>query len=77
MGRYVHADLHGASSTVIKNHNPLNPVPPLTINQAGLFTVSLSIPFLSVLWKRVCVRPLWLVLSIFLDIFDLCYMVFK
>ncbi|KAG9457739.1 hypothetical protein H6P81_002247 [Aristolochia fimbriata] len=36
---YIHADLHGASSTVIKNHNPDNPVPPLTLNQAGCFTV--------------------------------------
>ncbi|KAK3002827.1 hypothetical protein RJ639_018858, partial [Escallonia herrerae] len=31
--------LHGASSTVIKNHNPEHPVPPLTLNQAGSFTV--------------------------------------
>ena len=37
--RYVHADLHGASSTVIKNHKPAQPVPPLTLNQAGCFTV--------------------------------------
>lgn len=36
---YIHADLHGASSTVIKNHKPENPVPPLTVNQAGCFTV--------------------------------------
>ncbi|XP_052204575.1 uncharacterized protein LOC127809650 isoform X2 [Diospyros lotus] len=36
---YVHADLHGASSTVIKNHKPELPVPPLTLNQAGCFTV--------------------------------------
>ncbi|CAK8531516.1 unnamed protein product [Lathyrus sativus] len=36
---YVHAELHGASSTVIKNHKPLQPVPPLTLNQAGCFTV--------------------------------------
>ncbi|KZV33659.1 nuclear export mediator factor NEMF-like [Dorcoceras hygrometricum] len=36
---YVHADLHGASSTVIKNHKPEGPVPPLTLNQAGCFTV--------------------------------------
>lgn len=36
---YIHADLHGASSTVIKNHKPENPVPPLTLNQAGCFTV--------------------------------------
>lgn len=36
---YVHAELHGASSTVIKNHKPELPVPPLTLNQAGCFTV--------------------------------------
>ncbi|OWM88012.1 hypothetical protein CDL15_Pgr016585 [Punica granatum] len=36
---YVHAELHGASSTVIKNHRPDQPVPPLTLNQAGCFTV--------------------------------------
>ncbi|KAH1041272.1 hypothetical protein GLYMA_09G031900v4 [Glycine max] len=36
---YIHADLHGASSTVIKNHKPAQPVPPLTLNQAGCFTV--------------------------------------
>ncbi|KAG4210549.1 hypothetical protein ERO13_A02G056200v2 [Gossypium hirsutum] len=36
---YVHADLHGASSTIIKNHRLEQPVPPLTLNQAGCFTV--------------------------------------
>ncbi|RVW55651.1 Nuclear export mediator factor NEMF [Vitis vinifera] len=36
---YIHADPHGASSTVIKNHKPEHPVPPLTLNQAGCFTV--------------------------------------
>ncbi|XP_008801756.2 nuclear export mediator factor NEMF [Phoenix dactylifera] len=36
---YVHADLHGASSTVIKNYKPDSPIPPLTLNQAGCFTV--------------------------------------
>lgn len=36
---YIHADLHGASSTVIKNHRPEQPVPPLTLNQTGCFTV--------------------------------------
>ncbi|KAF0887578.1 hypothetical protein E2562_002297 [Oryza meyeriana var. granulata] len=36
---YVHAELHGASSTIIKNHKPDNPIPPLTLNQAGCFTV--------------------------------------
>ncbi|MCH96067.1 nuclear export mediator factor NEMF-like, partial [Trifolium medium] len=35
---YVHAELHGASSTVIKNHKPMQTVPPLTLNQAGCFT---------------------------------------
>lgn len=41
----MHADLHGASSTVIKNHKPDNPIPPLTLNQAGCFTVSLNMVF--------------------------------
>ncbi|XP_030508734.2 uncharacterized protein LOC115723399 [Cannabis sativa] len=36
---YVHAELHGASTTVIKNHRPEQPIPPLTLNQAGCFTV--------------------------------------
>ncbi|MCO5552037.1 hypothetical protein L7F22_005546 [Adiantum nelumboides] len=40
--KYVHADLHGASSTIIKNHNPNAVVPPLTLNQAGCFTVCRS-----------------------------------
>lgn len=39
---YVHAELHGASSTVIKNHRPDQPVPPLTLNQAGCYTVCQS-----------------------------------
>ncbi|KNA15242.1 hypothetical protein SOVF_100000 [Spinacia oleracea] len=39
---YVHADMHGASTTVIKNHKPEQPVPPLTLNQAGCYTVCLS-----------------------------------
>ncbi|GER28419.1 nuclear export mediator factor Nemf [Striga asiatica] len=39
---YVHAELHGASSTVIKNHKPEVPVPPLTLNQAGCYTVCQS-----------------------------------
>eukprot|EP00897_Mesotaenium_endlicherianum_P003139 jgi/Mesen1/2853/ME000174S02111 len=39
---YVHAELHGAASTVIKNHTPSQPIPPLTITQAGVFTVCRS-----------------------------------
>lgn len=50
--RYVHAELHGASSTVIKNHKPELSVPPLTLNQAGCFTVSGFIHNLS--WVELC-----------------------
>ncbi|CAG2165658.1 unnamed protein product [Oppiella nova] len=32
---YVHADTHGATSVVIKNSNPLLPIPPKTLNEAG------------------------------------------
>ena len=31
---YVHADLHGAASTIIKNSDVSRPVPPLSIQQA-------------------------------------------
>lgn len=44
---YIHADLHGASSTIIKNHRPDHPIPPLTLNQAGLFTVRAKLMALS------------------------------
>jgi predicted ribosome quality control (RQC) complex YloA/Tae2 family protein len=32
---YVHADVHGAASTVIKNNDSTMPIPPLTLSQAG------------------------------------------
>lgn len=32
---YVHAELHGASTTIIKNHQPDAPIPPLTISQVS------------------------------------------
>jgi len=32
---YVHADLHGAASTIVKNSDPSMPIPPLTLSQAG------------------------------------------
>lgn len=35
---YVHADLHGASSVIIKNEFT-TPVPPKTLNEAGVFAV--------------------------------------
>ncbi len=30
---YVHAELHGASSTIVKNPDPDRPIPPLTLQQ--------------------------------------------
>ena len=41
---YVHAELHGASTTIIKNQQPDQPIPPLTISQAraGLTRMSAS-----------------------------------
>ena len=38
---YVHADLHGASSIVIKNHTP-DAVPPKTLNEAGCMAICYS-----------------------------------
>ncbi|GAX80591.1 hypothetical protein CEUSTIGMA_g8028.t1 [Chlamydomonas eustigma] len=39
---YVHADLHGASSTIIKNPDQGKPVPPMTLQQAGCACVCRS-----------------------------------
>ena len=40
---YVHADLHGASSVVVKNpQGPEHPVPPKTLNEAGQMAVCYS-----------------------------------
>ncbi|KXZ50631.1 hypothetical protein GPECTOR_15g315 [Gonium pectorale] len=39
---YVHAELHGASSTIVKNPQPEQPVPPLTLQQAGAACVCRS-----------------------------------
>eukprot|EP01102_Stenamoeba_stenopodia_P015841 TRINITY_DN546_c0_g1_i1.p1 TRINITY_DN546_c0_g1~~TRINITY_DN546_c0_g1_i1.p1 ORF type:complete len:1148 (-),score=396.63 TRINITY_DN546_c0_g1_i1:62-3505(-) len=39
---YVHADLHGAPSCVVKNPDPLKPIPPSTLLQAGCLTVCRS-----------------------------------
>lgn len=35
---YVHADVHGASSVVIKNPSK-EPVPPKTLNEAGIMAI--------------------------------------
>lgn len=39
---YVHAELHGASSTVVRNNDPSKPLPPLTLQQAGCACVCRS-----------------------------------
>ncbi|XP_053213804.1 ribosome quality control complex subunit NEMF-like [Panonychus citri] len=39
---YVHADLHGASSIVIKNYIPGEPIPPKTLTEAGIMAVCYS-----------------------------------
>jgi predicted ribosome quality control (RQC) complex YloA/Tae2 family protein len=36
---YVHADAHGAASTIIKANDPSAPIPPLSIAEAGAMTV--------------------------------------
>jgi len=38
----VHAELHGAASTIIKNHEPEKALPPLSISQAGCACVCRS-----------------------------------
>lgn len=32
---YVHADIHGAATCIIKNHNPGTLPPPRTLSEAG------------------------------------------
>jgi len=36
---YVHADLHGASSIIVKNTSTSNIIPPRTLQEAGLMAV--------------------------------------
>ena len=38
----MHAELHGASSTVVRNNDASKPVPPLTLQQAGCACVCRS-----------------------------------
>ena len=51
---YVHADLHGASSVVIKNHNAHSPLPPRTLQEAGLMAVCYSAA-----WEAKVVTTSW------------------
>ncbi|XP_046459806.1 nuclear export mediator factor NEMF-like isoform X2 [Daphnia pulex] len=39
---YVHADLHGASSVIVKNVSASNRIPPRTLQEAGLMAVGYS-----------------------------------
>ncbi|CAG8537743.1 10624_t:CDS:10 [Paraglomus brasilianum] len=39
---YVHADLHGAASVIIKNSHEGQPIPPSTLYQAGVMSVCMS-----------------------------------
>ena len=39
---YVHADIHGATSVVVKNSQPKAPIPPKTLNEAGFMAVCYS-----------------------------------
>ena len=50
---YVHADLHGATSVIIKNHTG-QPVPPKTLNEAGCMAVSYSAA-----WEARIVTSAW------------------
>ena len=54
---YVHADLHGASSVVIKNPKG-GPVPPKTLNEAGTMAVCFSAA-----WENKVVSSAWWVES--------------
>eukprot|EP00117_Sycon_ciliatum_P034105 scpid19698/ scgid26108/ Nuclear export mediator factor NEMF; Antigen NY-CO-1; Serologically defined colon cancer antigen 1 len=50
---YVHADLHGATSCVIKNHTGA-PIPPKTLNEAGVFALCHSSA-----WQAKIVTSAW------------------
>ena len=54
---YVHADLHGASSIVVKNPSG-NPVPPKTLNEAGQLATCYSVA-----WENKVVVSAWWVES--------------
>lgn len=39
---YMHADYHGASSTIIRNHMPQNQVPRAALDEAAVFALCRS-----------------------------------
>ncbi|RWS28335.1 nuclear export mediator factor NEMF-like protein [Leptotrombidium deliense] len=53
---YVHADLHGASSVIIKNRDPTQQIPPKTLEEAGTMAVCYSSA-----WEAKIVPKAWYV----------------
>jgi len=51
---YVHADMHGAPTVIVKNNMPDHPIPPNTISQAGTMSVAFSSS-----WKAKIVANAW------------------
>lgn len=39
---YVHGDIHGATSVIVKNSHQKAPIPPKTLNEAGFMAVCYS-----------------------------------
>lgn len=39
---YVHAEINGAATVIIKNHREDEPIPPVTLQEAGVFCVCRS-----------------------------------
>ncbi|KAI6171914.1 Nuclear export mediator factor NEMF [Aphelenchoides besseyi] len=52
---YVHADLHGASSVVVRNNNREAEIPPMTLNEAG----SMAVCFSSAWEAKIVVNAWW------------------
>ena len=44
---YVHADIHGAATVVVKNHLPSGDIPPLSLAEAGQFSLCHSSAWMS------------------------------
>lgn len=69
---YVHADVHGASSVIVKNNSD-KPIPPLSLSQAGVMTLCRSSA-----WKDKvggCVRAALLLydISVFSHLHPCCH----
>ena len=48
---YVHADLHGASSVIVKNSSS-GPIPPRTLQEAGLMAVAYRLTLSRISWSK-------------------------